>query len=52
MGRDLSYLVGSLVLSMLLQRFNLRADEHFVTKPQLSVAFNPDRGVMVYLSPR
>jgi cytochrome P450 len=51
-GRDLSYVVGTLVLAMLLQRFTLRADANFVTKPRLSVAFNPDRGVKVYLSRR
>jgi cytochrome P450 len=52
LGRDLAYMEGTIVLAMLVQRFNLSAPANFVVKPKLSIMLRPEKGVRVHLNAR
>jgi cytochrome P450 len=52
MGRDFAIMEGTLILAMLIQRFNMARPAGFVTKPRLAFTLRTNNGVMVNLTPR
>src|SRR5262249_28463627 len=51
-GRDFSYMEGTLILAMLIQRFTMSVPAGFVAKPRLSLTLHPDKGVLIHLQER
>jgi cytochrome P450 len=52
LGRDFAYMEGTLILAMLVQRFNVQPQPGFVAKPKLSSTLRPEKGVLVKLQMR
>jgi cytochrome P450 len=52
LGRDFSYMEGTLILAMLIQRFQMSAPADFVAKPKFSMTLRPEKGVLVHLTTR
>lgn len=52
LGRDFSFMEGTIILAMLMQRYNVSAPEGFVAKPKLSMTLRPSKGVLVNLQNR
>lgn len=52
LGRDFAYMEGTLILVMMLQRFNMKAPEGFEAKASLSATLKPKDGILVHLSNR